>query len=229
MMDTFGIIQSGPSSLWLVSLVRRMRGTRLSRRWLSAISSRLIQILGERCGRASRAVRIPVSLAFQVVRFSSTSLSALVRNHVSDPEAVDGPSWHGSGEPARACEQRLGKASARRIAVDEVMWMLGEYESHYPGEREALPRASAALARQAPGATAGSLADACRPAPPARLPRSAAASGGTAAPNSPKTPRPRHPTTPRRASASTAPRTSTSVGPAATSSGSSNCSPLEPF
>ena len=28
---------------------------------------------------------------------------------------------------------RLGKASARRIAVDEVMWMLDEYESHYAG------------------------------------------------------------------------------------------------
>jgi transposase len=28
---------------------------------------------------------------------------------------------------------RLGKASARRIAVDEVMWMLDQYESHYAG------------------------------------------------------------------------------------------------
>jgi Helix-turn-helix domain len=28
-------------------------------------------------------------------------------------------------------DQRLGKASARRIAVDEVMWMLDQYESHY--------------------------------------------------------------------------------------------------
>ena len=30
-------------------------------------------------------------------------------------------------------DQRLGKASARRIAVDEVMWMLDQYESHYAG------------------------------------------------------------------------------------------------
>jgi hypothetical protein len=29
--------------------------------------------------------------------------------------------------------RRLGKASARRIAVDEVMWMLEQYESHYAG------------------------------------------------------------------------------------------------
>ena len=30
-------------------------------------------------------------------------------------------------------DRRLGKASARRIAVDEVMWMVGQYESHYAG------------------------------------------------------------------------------------------------
>jgi transposase len=30
-------------------------------------------------------------------------------------------------------DRRLGKASARRIAVDEVMWMVGQYESHYLG------------------------------------------------------------------------------------------------
>jgi transposase len=30
-------------------------------------------------------------------------------------------------------DRRLGKASARRVAVDEVMWMLGQYESHYAG------------------------------------------------------------------------------------------------
>jgi transposase len=30
-------------------------------------------------------------------------------------------------------DRRLGKASARRIAVDEVMWMLDHYESHYAG------------------------------------------------------------------------------------------------
>ena len=30
-------------------------------------------------------------------------------------------------------DQRLGKASSRRIAVDEVMWMLDQYESHYAG------------------------------------------------------------------------------------------------
>src|SRR5258708_37120950 len=30
-------------------------------------------------------------------------------------------------------DRRLGKASARRIAVDEVMWMVGQYESHYSG------------------------------------------------------------------------------------------------
>ena len=30
-------------------------------------------------------------------------------------------------------DRRLGKASARRIAVDDVMWMLDQYESHYAG------------------------------------------------------------------------------------------------
>lgn len=30
-------------------------------------------------------------------------------------------------------DRRLGKASARRVAVDEVLWMLGQYESHYAG------------------------------------------------------------------------------------------------
>src|SRR3979411_967865 len=30
-------------------------------------------------------------------------------------------------------DRRLGKASARRIAVDEGMWMVGQYESHYLG------------------------------------------------------------------------------------------------
>src|SRR5260370_38217048 len=30
-------------------------------------------------------------------------------------------------------DRRLGKASARRIAVDGVMWMVGQYESHFAG------------------------------------------------------------------------------------------------
>jgi transposase len=30
-------------------------------------------------------------------------------------------------------DRRLGKASARRVAVDEMMWMLGQYESRYAG------------------------------------------------------------------------------------------------
>jgi len=30
-------------------------------------------------------------------------------------------------------DRRLGKASARRIAVDDVMWMVDQYESHYAG------------------------------------------------------------------------------------------------
>ena len=30
-------------------------------------------------------------------------------------------------------DRRLGKASARRIAVNEVTWMMDQYESHYAG------------------------------------------------------------------------------------------------
>src|ERR1700716_1921876 len=60
-----------------------------------------------------------------------------------------------------------------------------------------------------------------RPGPPARLPRSAAGSGGTDAPSNPATPRLQIPIAPRDPNASTAPRTSPSYDPAAMSSGSS--------
>src|SRR5882757_5480262 len=60
-----------------------------------------------------------------------------------------------------------------------------------------------------------------RPGPPARLPRSAAGSGGTDAPSNPATPRLQIPIASRDPNASTAPRTSPSYDPAAMSSGSS--------
>ena len=45
-------------------------------------------------------------------------------------------------------DRRLGKASARRVAVSEIEWMLDQYRTHYRGlERDAFSRASAEAAQ----------------------------------------------------------------------------------